>query len=58
MKKQLMNTYYDEANNWYELVFDDGEIIRVNADDYPEAATNEDFWDNDELIEKILSERL
>ncbi len=59
MKKfeNLNAVYFDEANNWYELEFYvDGsfEYIRVNADDHEEAATNEFYFDNKEIVEKII----
>ena len=56
--KRLINTYYDDANKWYELEFEDGEIIQVNSEDYPEAKYDEYFWDNEERIKKILNQKL
>lgn len=61
MKKfeNLTAVYFDEANNFYELQFDDGEnteYIRVDASDHPEAATDEDYFDNREVVEKIIAE--
>lgn len=61
MKKfeNLTAVYFDEANNSYDLEFQfDGksEILSVSADDHPEAATNEFYFDDKEVVEKILEE--
>ena len=52
---QAVNYY----NGEYELEFNlDGELkyITVDASDHPEAATDEDYFDNKEVVEKIIAE--
>ena len=52
---QAVNYY----NGEYELEFNlDGELkyITVDASDHPEAATDEDYFDNREVAEKIIAE--
>ena len=61
MKKfeNLLAVYFDEANNCYDLEFQfDGksEFISVSADDHPEAATDEFYFDDKKVVEKISEE--
>lgn len=52
----LMNTYYD--NGLYELLFDaEGKEIfvrNIKAEDHPNAATDEWYFDSNEIIEEII----
>lgn len=62
--KNINTVTYDEAMNEYTLEFNVGEFnvggemayIRVDADNYPEAATDEWFWDEEENVEKAVKE--
>lgn len=55
--ENLMNVNFDGEN--YELEFQENGkryFIRVDARDHEEAATNEDYFDNKKLVEKIIAE--
>ena len=55
--ENLMNVNFDGES--YELEFqEDGKsyFIRVDARDREEAATNENYFDDKELVEKIIAE--
>lgn len=55
--ENLMNVNFDGES--YELEFQENEksyFIRVDARDHEEAATNEDYFDDKELVEKIIAE--
>ena len=55
--ENLMNVNFDGES--YELEFqEDGKsyFIRVDARDHEEAATNENYFDDKELVEKIIAE--
>lgn len=57
--EHLNTTEYDEANNRYYLEFrvaDEVISIYVNADNYPEAATDEDYFDDEKNVEKAVKE--
>lgn len=54
-----MNVTFDEGNNSYTLEFQENgksEFIEVSASDHEEAATNEDYFDNEEVVNKIIEE--
>lgn len=52
----LLNTYYD--NGMYELSFEvDGEeviVSNIKSEDHPKAWVDEWYFDDDEIIEKII----
>lgn len=55
--EDLMNVNFDGES--YELEFQEGGksyFIRVDARDHEEAATNEDYFDDKERVEKIIAE--
>ena len=55
--ENLMNVNFDGES--YELEFQENEksyFIRVDARDHEEATTNEDYFDDKELVEKIIAE--
>lgn len=57
--ENLNTVTYDEAAKEYTLEFNvDGEMayIRVDADNYPEAATDEWFWDEEANVEAAINE--
>lgn len=57
--ENLNTVTYDEAMNEYTLEFKvDSEMvyIRVDADNYPEAAVDEDYFDDEENIERAVKE--
>ena len=57
--ENLNTTTYDEAAKEYTLEFNvDGEMvyIRVDADNYPGAESDEWFWDEEENVEKAINE--
>lgn len=57
--ENLNTVTYDEAMNEYTLEFNvDGEMayIRVDADNYPEAATDEDYFDDAANVERAVKE--
>ena len=57
--ENLNTVTYDEAANEYTLEFNvDGEMvyIRVDADNYPGAESDEWYFDEDENVEKAIAE--
>lgn len=57
--ENLMNTYYDDANQKYTLEFQkDGKsyFIEVNAKDHEEAKNNEYYFDDEKTIANILKD--
>lgn len=55
--ENLMLVNFDGES--YELEFQENGksyFIRVDARDHEEAATNEDYFDNKKLVEKIIAE--
>ena len=57
--ENLNTVTYDETMNEYTLEFNvDGEMayIRVDADNYPEAATDEDFFDEEANVRRAVEE--
>ena len=65
MKKQLKNsqlnaTYYDGDMDRYDLEFitEDGDFIYVHIDEsnLPKAATDENYFDDAQLIDRIIEE--
>lgn len=55
--ENLMNVNFDGES--YELEFQESGksyFIRVDARDHEEAATNEDYFDDKELVEEIIAE--
>lgn len=62
MKKtfeNLMAVHFDGASDLYELEFQENgnsEFIQVKASDHPEAATDEFYFDNKEVVNKIIAE--
>ena len=52
--EDLLNSYYD--NGIYDLEFTNGWIKRIPASEHPEAATDEDYWDDQEHIDEALEE--
>lgn len=61
--ENLQAVYYDaqhgKGDGFYDLEFNmDGkmEYIQVDEKDHPEAATDEDYFDNKEVVDKIIAE--
>lgn len=57
--KNLNTVEFDEANNRYYLEFhtdEENASIYVDADNYPEAATDEFYFDEDKNIERAIQE--
>ena len=58
--ENLYFVYYDSASVTYELEFrtDDGDMkfIEVDARDHPEASTNENYFDDKEVVDLIIME--
>lgn len=57
--ENLNTVTYDDAMKEYTLEFNvDGEMtyIRVNADNYPGAESDEWFWDKEENVDRAISE--
>ena len=57
--ENLNTVTYDEAAKEYTLEFNTGEdmvYIRVDVDNYPEAATDEWFWDEEENVKRAVKE--
>lgn len=57
--ENLMMVNYDGDNGIYELEFQEkgkSYIITVKASDHEEATTDEDYFDNKELVEQIIEE--
>lgn len=57
--ENLNTVTYDEAANEYTLEFNvDGEMvyIRVDADNYPGAESDEWYFDEEENVEKAIAE--
>lgn len=57
--ENLNTVTYDEAAKEYTLEFNtDGEMvyIRVDADNYPGAESDEWFWDEKENVKKAINE--
>mgnify|MGYP000116928202 CR=1 FL=1 len=56
--KNLMAVYYDRGNQSYELEFvEDGEkyFIEVSARDHEEAATDEWYFEREEVLASIAA---
>ena len=56
--ENLMMVNYDGDNEVYELKFQENGksyIITVKASEYEAAATDEDYFDNKELVEEIIA---
>lgn len=57
--EHLNTTEYDEANNRYYLEFrvaGESISISVDADNYSEAATDEDYFDDEENVKRAVKE--
>lgn len=60
MKKtyeNLMNVTYDAGNDSYTLEFQENgksKFIEVKASDHEKAATDENYFDDKEIVEKII----
>ncbi len=57
--ENLMMINYDGDNEVYELEFQENGksyVIYVKARDHEEAATNEDYFENKELVEEIIAD--
>lgn len=57
--ENLNTVTYDEAMNEYTLEFNVGgemTYVRVDADNYPEAATDEDYFDDEANVERAVKE--
>ena len=56
--KNLTATYYDGANDWYDLEFDNGKawIAHVPARYHKEAATDEFYFENQAIIDQAATE--
>ena len=57
--ENLNTVTYDKAAKEYTLEFDvDGEMvyIRVDADNYPGAESDEWFWDEEKNVKKAIAE--
>ena len=55
----LQNVYFDEGNGTYDLEFlvnGEKHYRQVQASDHPEAATNEDYFDDKLVVDKIIME--
>ena len=55
----LQNVYFDEGNGTYDLEFlvnGEKHYRQVKASDHPEAATNEDYFDDKLVVDKIIME--
>lgn len=57
--EDLQAVYYDGGNETYDLQFmvDGNEkYIQVKAEDHPEAATNENYFDDKKVVNRIIME--
>lgn len=57
--ENLQIVHYDAAGDVYDLEFHvngEKEFITVDASDHPEAATDEYYFDDREVVEKIIAE--
>lgn len=54
--ENLMNGYYDEGTGVYDLEFTNGWIKHIPASEHPEAATDEDYWEDQLHIDWAIDE--
>lgn len=57
--KALQNVYFDEGNGTYDLEFlvnGEKHYRQVQASDHPEAATNENYFDDKKVVNRIIME--
>lgn len=55
----LQNVYFDEGNGTYDLEFlfnGEKHYIQVQAGDHPEAEENESYFDDKDVVNKIIDE--
>ena len=55
----LQNVYFDEGNGTYDLEFlvnGEKHYRQVQASDHPEATTNEDYFDDKKVVNRIIME--
>lgn len=56
--ENLMNVNYDEGNQIYELEFQENGksfFVNIKTSEHKEAEFNENYFDNKELVEKIIA---
>lgn len=52
----LQNGFYNAGDNTYDLEFVDGWIRNIPANEHPEAAEDEFYWDNQDKINAALEQ--
>lgn len=57
--QEMLIVNFDKANNFYELEFQAKEgtyFLRVDGKDHERAAVDEFYFDNQELVEKLIAD--
>lgn len=57
--EEMLIVNFDKANNFYELEFQAKEgtyFLRVDGKDHEKAAVDEFYFDNQELVEKLIAD--